>query len=296
MIEYLRHMAVFARVVDEGSFRAAARALGVAPSRVSETTSDLEAYLGVTLLNRTTRKIALTNEGRIFHKRVVEMIRSAEAGLNDLNALSIEPVGALTVSMPAFMSSSGLARAMGEFAREHPLVALSVNFSDRPVGLIEAGYDINIRVGWLDDSAMMSRKLGEAGRMLVAGVGYAAAKPAPTRPRDLKTWDWIGYEQRQDTVKFTRNGKSETVTGQSHLRVDSVDALYTFAMQNLGVTVLPDHLAERGIEDGSLTRLLPDWGLKPLGFYAVWPDKSRRESLALLFVRYLAKTYDPARG
>ncbi len=294
MIEYLRHMAVFARVVDEGSFRAAARALGVSPSRVSETTSDLETYLAVTLLNRSTRKIALTNEGRVFYSRVVEMIRSAEAGLNDLNALSIEPVGALKISMPAFMSSSGLARAIGEFAREHPLVVLSVSFSDRPVGLIEAGYDINIRVGWLDDSSMMSRKLGEEGRMLVAGTDYAAARPVPMRPQDLKDWDWIGYDQRHDTIEFTRNRRSERVTGNSHLRVDSIDALYTFTTQNLGVTAMPNHVGRRGIDNGSLVQLLPDWRLAPLGFYAVWPDKSRRESLALMFVRFLADTYDPS--
>ena len=285
-------MAVFARVVDEGSFRGAAQALNIAPSRVSETVSDLEAYLGKTLLNRSTRKTALTSEGHIFYARVVDMIRSAEAGLNDLNALTIEPVGTLKVSMPAFMSSSGLARAVGEFARAHALVSLSVNFSDRPVGLIDAGYDINIRVGWLDDSSMMSRKLGEEGRMLVAGKDYAAERPIPTRPKDLEEWDWIGYDQRQDTIGFTApDGSVEKVTGTSHLRVDSVDALYTFSTQNLGVTVLPDHLALRGINNDLLVQLLPDWSVPSLGFYAVWPDKSRRESLALLFVRFLADNY-----
>lgn len=285
-------MAVFARVVDEGSFRGAARALNVAPSRVSETVSDLEAYLGKTLLNRSTRKTALTSEGHIFYARVVDMLRSAEAGMNDLNALTIEPVGALKVSMPAFMSSSGLARAIGEFARTYSLVTLSVNFSDRPVGLIEAGYDVNIRVGWLDDSAMMSRKLGEEGRMLVAGTAYAEDRPRPTRPKDLGDWDWIGYDQRQDTIAFTASdGTVEKVTGTSHLRVDSVDALYRFTTQNLGVTVLPNHLAQRGISNGLLTQLLPEWSVPKLGFYAVWPDKSRRESLALLFVRFLAENY-----
>ncbi|MEM8970746.1 MAG: LysR family transcriptional regulator [Pseudomonadota bacterium] len=294
MIEYLRHMAVFARVVDEGSFRAAARALNVAPSRVSETVSDLEAFLGRTLLNRSTRKTALTSEGRIFYARVVDMVRSAEGGLNDLNALTIEPVGALKVSMPAFMSSSGLARTIGEFSRAHPLVNLSVDFSDRPVSLIEAGYDVNIRVGWLDDSAMMSRKLGEEGRMLVAGSDYAMARPAPNHPKDLKDWNWIGYDQRQDSIAFERQGKTEKVVGHICLRVDSVDALYTFTTQNLGATVMPNHLAQRGIDAGVLQQLLPDWQLRPLGFYAVWPDKSRRESLALLFVRFLADNYDQA--
>ena len=93
MIEHLRHMAIFARVVDEGSFRAAAKAIGLAPSRVSETVSDLENFLGVTLLYRTTRKIALTNEGRMFYARATEMLRSAETGLNELNALSLATGG-----------------------------------------------------------------------------------------------------------------------------------------------------------------------------------------------------------
>ena len=264
MIEYLRHMAVFARVVDEGSFRGAARTLNVAPSRVSETVSELEAYLGMSLLNRSTRKTALTSEGRIFYARVVEMLRSAEAGLNDLNALTNEPEGALKVSIPAFMASSGLTRAIGEFSRAHSLVKLSVNFSDRPVGLIEAGYDVNIRVGWLDDSAMMSRKLGEEGRMLVAGKAYAEERSVPTRPSDLESWDWIGYDQRQDTIAFKAlDGTEEKV----------------------------NHLAQRGIDNGLLVPILQDWSVPPLGFYAVWPDKSRRESLALLFVRFLADNY-----
>lgn len=285
-------MAVFARVVDEGSFRGAARALNVSPSRVSETVSDLEAYLSVSLLNRSTRKVALTNEGRIFYVRAVEMIRSAEAGLDELNALSIEPAGALSISMPAFMASSELASAVAEFAKAHPLVKLSVNFSDRQQGLIGAGYDVNIRVGWLDDSAMMARKLGEEGRMLVAGTEYAGGRTPPVHPNDLSTWDWVAYAQRSDAMTFTRgDGQTVKVTGRSHVKVDSVDALYAFTVQNLGVTVLPNHLGQRGIDEGRLVQLLPEWQLRPLGFYAVWPDKSRRMSLALLFVRFVAERY-----
>ena len=182
MIDHLKHMAIFARVVDEGSFRAAAKALGVAPSRVSETVSELEDFLGVTLLYRTTRKIALSNEGRMFYARVTDMLRSAESGLNDLNALSLEPVGALRVSIPAFMSSSTLSTAIAEFSRLHPQVALSLAFSDQRMDLINDGFDVNIRAGWLDDSAMMSRKLGESARALVVGTDYAATRPAPEHP------------------------------------------------------------------------------------------------------------------
>jgi len=290
MIDHLRQMAIFARVVDEGSFRAAAKDVGLAPSRISETVSELEAYLGVTLLYRTTRKITLTNEGRIFYARVVDMMRSAEAGLNELNALSLEPVGALRVSLPSFLAAGPLSTAIATFARQHPHVAFSVAYSDQPLGLIESGFDLNIRVGWLDDSAMMSRKLADGERYLVAGTEYARARKAPKRPADLEDWDWIRYQQRADTTEFTSpNGMIEKVTGQAQIEVDSVDALYHIATQNMGATILPSFLAERGIASGALVRLIPDWSLRPLGIYAVWPDKSRRESLTLLFVRYLAE-------
>ena len=289
MIDHLRHMAIFARVVDEGSFRAAAKAVGVAPSRVSETVSELEDFLGVTLLYRTTRKIALSNEGRMFYARVTDMLRSAENGLNELNALSLEPVGALRVSMPAFMSSSSLSTAIAMFSRLHPQVALSLAFSDQKMDLINDGFDVNIRVGWLDDSAMMSRKLGESARALVAGSDYAATRPAPEHPSDLEDWDWVRYRHRSEYTRLNGPGGEEAkVLGQARLEVDSVDALYHFTCQNLGATVLPEHLAARGEAEGKLIRLFPNWQLAPLGIFAVWPDTSRRENLTLLFVRFLA--------
>lgn len=290
MIEHLRHMAIFARVVDEGSFRAAANAIGLAPSRVSETVSELEDFLGVTLLYRTTRKMALTNEGRMFYARVAEMLRSAENGLNELNALSLEPVGALRVSMPAFMASSSLATAIAEFVRRHPQVALSVTFTDGRTDLLEDGFDVNIRAGWLDDTSMMSRKLGESDRALVAGTGYAANRPSPSHPSEIEDWDWLRYKHRSDyTTLHGPKGETVKVLGPARLEADSIDALYHFSCQNLGATVLPEHLAARGEASGKLVRVLPDWRLIPLGFFAVWPDTSRRESLTLLFVRFIAE-------
>ncbi|MEM9434159.1 MAG: LysR family transcriptional regulator [Pseudomonadota bacterium] len=290
MIDHLRQMAIFARVVDEGSFRGAAKTVGLAPSRVSEVVSDLETYLGTTLLYRTTRKVSLTNEGRIFYARVVEMLHSAEAGLNELNALSLDPVGALRISLPAFLTTGPLSSAVAKFAQRHPNVAFSVTYTDHPVSLLEDGFDLNVRVGWLDDSSMMSRKLASGKRVLVAGTKYAKERQTPNRPTDLEDWDWIRYQQRSDTTEFTSpSGKTEKVTGRAQIEVDSIDAVYHFAVQNMGVTILPSFLAERGISDGTLVALLQDWTLRDLGIYAVWPDKSRRESLTLLFVRFLAE-------
>lgn len=290
MIDYLKQMAIFARVVDEGSFRAAAKDIGLSPSRISETVSDLEDYLGVTLLHRTTRKITLTSEGRIFYARVVDMLRSAEAGLNELNALSLEPVGALRVAIPAFLSDGPLTTAIATFAKLHPNVAFAVSYSDNIHNIMENGIDLSIRAGWLEDSTMMSRKLAEGQRVLVAGRGYASQRPVPLRPADMEDWDWLRYKNRPDTSTFTNSqGETEKVTGNAQIEVDSISALYQLATQDTGATVLPSFLADRGIAAGKLVRLLPDWKLDSIGIYAVWPDKSRRESLTLQFVRFLAE-------
>ncbi|CAN0605020.1 unnamed protein product, partial [Ectocarpus sp. 12 AP-2014] len=133
------------------------------------------------------------------------------------------------------------------------------------------------------------RKLADGQRYLVAGTDYAQSHKPPERPSDLEDWDWIRYSQRSDTTEFTSpKGRREKVTGKAQIEVDSIDAVYHFATKNMGATVLPSFLAERGIASGELVRLIPDWTLRPLGIYAVWPDKSRRESLTLLFVRFLA--------
>ncbi|XPF95978.1 LysR family transcriptional regulator [Colwellia sp. RE-S-Sl-9] len=290
MINYLRHMAVFAMVVDEGSFRKAAKNLGLAPSRVSQTVSDLEKYLDVTLLNRTTRKLFLTNEGRNFYAHVVEITRNAEAGLNELQTLSQKHIGKLKISLPAFLTSSIISSGIAEFARQHPKVSLSLSYTDQRVDIINEGLDLSIRVGWLEDSSMMSRKLGESKRFLVASKEYVKNRATPKHPSDLKMWDWVRFEMRSSTVDFTSpSGEKVSISENARVSVNSANALLYFASQDLGLTILPEHLVEEQIKSGEFVHVLPEWELKPMGYYAVWPDKSRRENLTLMLVRFLAE-------
>ncbi|MEB8431480.1 LysR family transcriptional regulator [Cocleimonas sp. KMM 6892] len=293
MINYLRHMSVFASVVDEGSFRAAAKTLGIAPSRVSETVSDLEQYLNVTLMHRTTRKLFLTNEGKKFYAYAAEITRNAEAGLNELNVLSQESIGSLKIALPAFLASSTISTAIAEFARQHPKVSLTLTYSDQVMDILEEGLDLSIRVvrvGLLEDSSMMSRKLGESGRLLVAGKKYAEGRQIPKHPSDLKDWDWLRFQSRPSAIELiSTTGESVTIQENASISLNSSEALKHFTLQNLGVTILPVHLVVDLIASGELVHVLPEWKLRPLGYYAVWPDKSRRENLTLLLVRFLAK-------
>ncbi|MEM9969764.1 MAG: LysR family transcriptional regulator [Pseudomonadota bacterium] len=290
MIDKLRAIAIFSTVVDQGTFRAAALHLGLGPSRVSETVSELEKELGVTLLYRSTRQLSLTHEGRVLHEKAQEMLSTVESGLDAINPTSSDPQGALRVTAPAFVTQTGLMDDFASFARMYPKIDLLFDFSDAPRDLIGDGYDVSIRAGWLEDSELMTRNIGQAGRLLVASPDCVEHHGTPSHPADLEAWNWIRFTVRPNQTELTHeSGEVVIVTGKSHVSVNSADSLYEFAARGLGVTAIPENLACRGFARGELVHILPEWSLKSLGFHAVWPDQSRRENLTTLFVRHLAQ-------
>ena len=290
MIEKLRSMAIFAAVVDQTSFRGAAQKLGLAPSRVSEVVSSLEAELGVTLLYRTTRQISLTHEGRLLYEKTQEMLEAAELGLDAISSVSKEPSGSLRVSAPAFVAQTHVMEAFSKFADKYPHVDLTFDFSDEATNLIKDGYDVAIKAGRLTESELLSRKIATTQRILVASPSYASTKEIPSRPEDVEAWDWVGFVMRSGPTLMTGpGGEKVSINGKTRVMVNSVEALYEFTSHGLGVTAIPEHFARRGFERGDLVHILPDWSLSQIGLYALWPNQSRRENLTTLFVRFLAR-------
>lgn len=289
MLHHLRHMAVFAKVVDNGSFRATARELEVAPSRVSETVSELERFFGTTLLYRDTRKISVTSDGWILYPRAAEILRNLEASLDDLNVHGDHLSGVLKVSAPAFLSEAGFARVVGKFMKLHPHVDMDISMSDRRVDLVSEGIDLSIRAGEMDDSALMSLKLGVGSRVLVASPHYVAERPAPTGPQDLEGWDWLHLMRLHEQFTLTSaEGAQVTIQCPSRLRVDTARALAEFATQGVGVSVILRDIARPLLQQGQLVEVLPGWCPDPLTYRAVWPDQSRRKTLSVHFARFLA--------
>ncbi|MGS2716866.1 LysR family transcriptional regulator [Eionea flava] len=284
-------MAIFARVVDKGTFRAAAKELDLAPSRVSQTISDLEQYLGVTLFYRTTRKLALTNEGKQFYKHATSMVRSAESGLNELNLLSQHPVGMLKITLPAFLEYSVISSSIAGFSKQYPDVSISLYYTDHIIDILNDGLDLSIRAGvnGISDSSMMSRKVGNMKRVLVASKRYVDSQALPKHPSDLQEWDWIRFQMRSNIIELISSSSRDVVRlpEKSRIDVNSVNALRNFVTQDLGITILPENLVNEDLKSGHLVRVLPEWDVEPLECYAVWPDKSRRENLTMLLVRHL---------
>lgn len=291
MIDYLRHIAVFSRVAEEGSFTQAARSLGLAPSRVSESVSKLEHYVGATLLNRTTRKIALTSEGRRLYAHISGILEGAERGLNELRDPTSGPMGSLRISVPTYLSSSPLAQAIGQFVAAHARVHVTADFTDDDVDPVKDGYDLCIRAGRFDKQSVTTRRLGTFERAIFVGRRYLATRTHARDPKDLVDWDWINYRHSKRVFDLKSDAGAAikfTIQDQARLQVDNFDALYAFTCMDLGVAVMPIAFAQRGVHEDKLVRLFDDWHLPRVQYFAVWPDKSHRQSLTSVFVEYLA--------
>lgn len=285
-IDQLRALAVFARTVEQGSFRAAAAALGLSPSVVSHHISNLEEALGTALLHRTTRRLALTEEGRALHLAAQEMLAAAERGIDQVAAQAGSPMGRLRVTAPAGLVHDEVFARLCAFAAAFPKVELALHLADQQLDLLGEGIDVAIRAGAMKDSGLRSRRIGELARKLVAAPAYAATRPPPRHPRELATWDWIHLRSRPPVAAFAQRGVQ--VAFSSRLSVDSVAGAMALARAGLGLATVPAAMADLDLRAGLLREMLPDFPLESPPIYAVWPSSTTRASLTQRLVSFLS--------
>lgn len=288
MLDQLRPLAVFAKTVETGSFRAAASALKLSPSVVSHHVAQLEARLGVALLYRSTRRLALTRVGERLFQSARVVLEAAETGLDSVASQSRQPIGELRITAPAVLSAGLLVDDIAAFAATYPGVHLSLSFSDLRRDLLGGSLDLAIRMGRLRDSALKAKKLYEVRRTLVAAAAYVADRPAPRRPLDLTEWDWLHLASVPRSATLTRSaGRLCKIDFVPRLTVDDAIALYRLARSGLGLAMAPEFLAADDLAKGVVVEVLPNWRLDAIGVYAVWPPNAPRQSLTARFVAFL---------
>lgn len=288
MLDELRALAIFAKTVEAGSFRTAAKALRLSPSVVSHHISQLEERLGVTLLYRSTRQLSLTQEGENLFSAAKAMVQAAESGLNTITHQSTEPSGKLTITVPAVLTRSSLVKDLAAFAQAFPKIMLSISFSDVQQDLIRDGIDLAIRIGDLKSSTLKAKRLFQMKRKLIVAPSYIEKRSRPRQPQDLEDWDWIGLKMRPDhKTLVNRVGKTFQIHFQPRIVVDSVDAVCQLAIAGLGLATPPAFLVEEDLRQGSLVEPLPAWGIESLGVYAVWPPNASKESLTFKLINFL---------
>jgi DNA-binding transcriptional LysR family regulator len=295
MGDSLYEMSVFARVVAEGSLSAAARDLGVSTAVVSRRLAALEARLGVRLINRTTRRLALTDEGASYHEacaRILAEVADADAAAA---AQRVEPQGLLKVALPASFGHKHIAPLVPPFAARYPKGELAFSLSDRTVDVIAEGYDLAIRIGELEDSSLAARKLAPNRRVVCASPQYLEQHPAPRVPADLQKHNCLTTTDLQMNWEFKGpDGKRGVVRVAGHYACDNWEVLREWAMAGLGVALKSTWDVRRQLEDGSLVPLLPgyDFGTD-VSIYAVYPHRRHLPAKTRVFIDYLAESFGP---
>ncbi|MFO0554717.1 MAG: LysR family transcriptional regulator [Polyangiaceae bacterium] len=289
MMEHLRALAVFAKVVETGSFRAAARSLELSPSVVSHHVAELERSLATPLLYRSTRSVTLSPQGEVLFESAREMLTAAARGLDKVGAGSADPRGQLRVTVPAFLAETPFTADIGAFLQAHPHVELTLSFSDTPRDLLRDRLDLAIRLGRLEPSSNKAKKLGEMRRALVTSPRYLGAR-RPRTPRDLEGWDFVQLSSRPAQIALTRGerGGSVELTFTPRVQVDSAAAMRDLVVAGVGSAALPDVMVRGAIARGQLVELLPGYRPLPIPVYAVSPAGAQRASLTARFVEFMA--------
>jgi DNA-binding transcriptional LysR family regulator len=282
----LNALAVFAGVVEAGSFTGGARSLGLPKGSVSRKVSGLEAALGVRLLHRTTRKLSLTEVGRAYYAQCRKGLVELDAANLLVQETRSVPSGTLRISAPADFGSGGLGEWVEAFLKRYDQVRIELVLSDRYVDLIEQRIDLAFRTGQLRDSSFIARKLGPARRVLCASPDYLARRGTPKDLDDLRDHDAVIYGPSVEGALWHLSGPDGDVAVQvkGRLAGDSITFVLRAALSGLGIALLPEAFARTEFDTGRLKPVLERYGTAGQGVYAVYPSNRHLSTTVRAFL------------
>ena len=291
-MELLSYMHLFVEVARTKSFRRAADALDMPNSTLSRHIAELEKKIGLRLLNRSTRKVELTEAGEVFFKRCQSIVEEARIAHESLLDVAERPTGTLRVSMPADLATGYLGPIIADFAKAYPLIAFEFDLSPRPIDLQAEPFDLAIRIGPppTAPSTLVARPIAVLPRYLYASPAYLRSAAPLTHPNDLDRHvvcivDGAARQERAERT-FYRGGESVGVMIGTRFAMNSVALSRTLAIQGVGLAVLNNVLALDDVELGRLVRVLPDWSLAPVQVHAL-TETRLLPARARLFIDFL---------
>ncbi len=292
-MDKLAAMDAFRMVVEENGFTAAAARRHLSKSAISKLVKDLEADLGVALLNRTTRRLALTEAGERYLERCRKILSEVEEADGEATALTVKPRGTLRVNAALSFSMQHVAPLIPEFLNRYPDLRLDLVLSDRFVDLVEEGVDVAIRIGRLSDSSLVARKLAESRRMVCGSPTYFARRGVPRHPRDLINHDCLRYTLLESGAdwSFHEDGRAISVAVKGRLEVNNGDALRAAAIGGLGLCYLPAFMVCEDLAAGRLETVLDDFEPAPLGIHAIYPTSRHLSAKVRAFVDFLVEQF-----
>ena len=289
----LNEIVVFANVVSAGSFAAAARSLDIPRSTVSRKVADLEERLGARLLQRTTRKLSLTDVGRAYYRHAERVVAEVEEAELSITRLQDVPRGLLRITAP--LNFDHLGPLVAAFLSLYPEVQIKMICTDRTVDLIQEGCDVAIRAGRLADSALIARRLGTLESFVVASPAFLEAGGAPAIPADLAHFDCLvfGAGTERSAWRLSRAGEEIQVSVRVRYMVNDFEMLRAAAVAGLGISIVPAHLAASDLREGRLIRVLQGWSSRDAPIHAVYPSSRHLSPTLRAFLEHLERAMNP---
>ncbi|TKI04069.1 LysR family transcriptional regulator [Martelella alba] len=284
---------MFVMVLELGSFAQAAERLGTSASQASKLVSRLERELGAQLFKRSTRAISPTDVGQAYYERVKSLLDAFDALDADVRHTAGAPAGRLRISAPVTFGTTRLAPVMVEFARQYPKVELDVNFSDRRVNIVDEGYDLAIRIGKLEDSSLIARRLCDIRVVTVAAQDYLASHGTPRHWRELDGHDCIVDSNFRDPLHwhFIEREKTALYRINGRLRFSNAEACLRAAVAGLGITRVPTFVAGDALRRHQVVALLRDYDSPPLGLFALYPPAQHLARKSRTFIDFLVEAF-----
>ena len=295
-MQNLTDIAIFVKVVELSSFTAAAEALESSQPVVSKAVTRLEEKLGARLLNRTTRRLSLTEAGSELYRRSVRALKEIENAELEVARFQTEPRGTLRVAAPMSFSILHLGPVIQKFLEQFPGVTVELNMSDGQVDIVEEGYDVAIRIGQLQSSNLVARKITPCRQVMCAAPAYLAKRGTPERPEDLLEHNCIVYSFLMTPREWRlvdADGETHTVPVNGTLHSNNGLVNRAAAVAGAGIVLLPTFYIGEEVRSGALKPVLCNFKPQELAVYAVYPERRNLTPKVRAFVDFLATTFGP---
>ena len=294
-MDKLSEMQVFVAAVKSGSFSAAGRTLELSPSAVSKLISRMESRLGVRLLNRTTRTLSLTEGGQVYYQRCLDILQDVEAAEDALSGFGQIPKGVLRINSSPGFARQQLLPLLPDFKRCYPEIEIELQLSGFSVDLIGERIDVAIRLGELEDTSLVARKLGESQRVVCASADYIKRYGAPRSPDELERHQCLRLSTNEtfNRWRFFQDGQSKLVEINSGFITDNVEALYEYALLGGGIARLSSFMVGEAIASDHLVPLLQDYEIDKQQINLLYAHRRHLPAKVRVFVDYLLEAFTP---
>ncbi|MCZ6565324.1 MAG: LysR family transcriptional regulator [Gammaproteobacteria bacterium] len=294
-MENIESLRAFVRVVEVGSFSEAGRQLDMAPSSVSRQINEIEETIGARLFHRTTRKLSLTEAGRTYHERIVQILQDLdEAGLA-VSQLDGSPSGVLRITAPAGLNRRHIIPAVAEFREKYPAVKVMLLVTDQYLDIVDEGLDLAIRIGQLSDSSLVVKKIADARRVVCASPKYLKVKGIPKVPENLLGHSCINFGSHYRSYVWTfKSGKGKkAIKVSGSLVVDDGESLVAAAVSGQGIIAVPHWLVGGELKQGLLKEILTEHPLVPQDspIYVVYPHHRHLPPKVRFFIDFIANKF-----